>query len=248
VSGLSPRRSAFQAALFLLLVLALGGVSLALDRADPASSDLGAGALLINVLVLAGLYIGLVAVLLRVHRQPWSTLGLVRTPPLAVIGYGLLGCVMAYAASIVAVMLYLAITRPDLSEIGAQKLSALEPLASLPLAAVLPLALLVGVYEELAFRGFLLSRLRAAFAGRLDPRRAAIAAVLVSSAAFAVGHAYQGALGVAQTAAAGVAFALLFLWQKSIWPCIFAHAAIDTFGLLVLRFVQPALESLTPGP
>jgi uncharacterized protein len=246
-SELPARRSAIQAALFLLLVMLLAGVSIALGRADGSSAELGVRGLMVNVLVLAALYMGLVLTLLRVHRQAWSTLGLDRMRPLAVVGFGLIGCAMAYAANLVAVMLYLALTRPDLARLGEQKMAALDPLASLPLAAVLPLALLVGVYEELAFRGFLLSRLRAAFAARMRARPAALAAVIVSSAAFAIGHAYQGAIGIAQTAAAGVAFALLALWRKSIWPCIFAHVAIDSFGMIALRFIRPALETLAPG-
>lgn len=242
---LPARRSAIQAAIFLLLVLALTALSLLAGRAGGSSSG-GAPALIVNVLVLAGLYIGLVSVLLRLHGQPWSSLGLVPTPVVSVVGYGLVGCVMAYAASIVAVMLYLVISRPNLDTLGEERLAALDPLTSLPLAAVVPLALLVGVYEEVAFRGFLLSRLHAAFAGRLDARQAAIGAVVVSSAAFAIGHVYQGVLGVAQTAAAGVAFALLALWRKSIWPCIVAHVGIDAFGLIVLRLVRPALDALAP--
>ena len=62
--------------------------------------------------------------------------------------------------------------------------------------------------------------------------------MLLSSAVFALGHGYQGALGIVQTGAAGIALAIVALWRKSIWPCIFAHVLIDVFGLLALRFVQ----------
>jgi membrane protease YdiL (CAAX protease family) len=125
-------------------------------------------------------------------------------------------------------------------------MQALDPLATIPVAALLPIAILVGVYEEIAFRGLLLSRLRTALAARLPQSLAVTLAVILSSAIFALGHGYQGVLGIVQTAAAGIAFAILALWRKSIWPCIFAHIAIDTLGLVALRILRPALESMVP--
>jgi membrane protease YdiL (CAAX protease family) len=69
-------------------------------------------------------------------------------------------------------------------------------------------------------------------------------AIILSSAMFAAGHAYQGALGLVQTFAAGAAFAVLTTWRKSIWPSIIAHISIDTFALVAAHFLEPALKNL----
>jgi hypothetical protein len=71
-------------------------------------------------------------------------------------------------------------------------------------------------------------------------RRDALAIVL-SALFFGAGHGYQGLLGLMQTTAAGLALGVLAVWRKSLWPCIGAHLAIDTFGLLVLKALKPFL-------
>lgn len=243
--GLSPRAAALQVAAFSLLVLALVPLGDLLSKTGLFASR-GAASVITSVLLHALILTGAVALLLALARQRWSTLGLGRESPLLVLAFGMLGVVMAYAANTIAVIGYIAITRPDLERLGQSKMQALDPLATIPVAALLPIALVVGIYEEIAFRGLLLSRLRAALRARLPASAAAILAVLLSSAIFAFGHAYQGVTGIVQTAAAGIAFAVLALWRKSIWPCIFAHVAIDSFGLIALRVLKPALESMLP--
>lgn len=88
------------------------------------------------------------------------------------------------------------------------------------------LSLAAGVGEELAYRGYALPVL-AALAGSWP-------AILLSAAAFAVMHAYQGGLGVARTGLLGVLLGWAFLASGSLWPVVLAHALLDILAGIVL--------------
>jgi membrane protease YdiL (CAAX protease family) len=81
--------------------------------------------------------------------------------------------------------------------------------------------------EEITFRGFAISRLKV-FSGNYW-----LGAVL-SSAAFGLGHLYQGLLGVFLTFIYGLLFAGLFVARRSVFPCIVAHFLQDALVLLAL--------------
>ncbi|EQB63733.1 MAG: abortive infection protein [candidate division Zixibacteria bacterium RBG-1] len=76
------------------------------------------------------------------------------------------------------------------------------------------------VSEEAAFRGYLLTKLN------LWIKNIWFIAIL-SSLAFGMGHIYQGVGGVILTALYGFFFAILFLWKRTLAPCIFAHFMQD---------------------
>lgn len=76
------------------------------------------------------------------------------------------------------------------------------------------------VSEEAAFRGYLLTKLN------LWMKNIWIIAIL-SSFAFGMGHIYQGIGGVILTTLYGFFFAMLFLWKRTLAPCIFAHFIQD---------------------
>ena len=88
------------------------------------------------------------------------------------------------------------------------------------------LSVIAGLGEEIVFRGYALS----ALAGVTG----VAAAGVVTSLAFGVLHAYQGALGVVRTAALGGLLAWSFVAAGSIWPVVTAHAVLDLLGGLVL--------------
>lgn len=93
---------------------------------------------------------------------------------------------------------------------------------------VLALALLsvVAVAEETIFRGYLLRRFR-----QVTDRR--VWAVVLSSAIFALGHAYQGPAGVIAVGAIGIAFALIYLWRGSLVAPITMHFIQNCIGMLI---------------
>lgn len=85
--------------------------------------------------------------------------------------------------------------------------------------------------EEVLFRGFLQSRLRSMLGER---RYAGVMAAFAQAVLFGLGHAYQGATGSLVSAAIGLAFGLLMLRFRTVWPLVIAHGLIDTVSMLAL--------------
>jgi len=88
-----------------------------------------------------------------------------------------------------------------------------------------------GVCEEIVYRGLLMTAL-AALVG-------AWPAVLLSSVAFGLGHAYQGAAGVVRTGIVGLVLALVVTFTGSLLAAIVMHALLDAVqGRLLLAAVK----------
>jgi len=99
-----------------------------------------------------------------------------------------------------------------------------------------------GVCEEIVYRGALLAV--------LVPVVGTWPAVALSSVIFGLGHAYQGAVGIAKTAAVGLVMALLAVFTGSLFVPIVLHAVIDlTSGRLLAEAnrLEPAAEG-APDP
>jgi membrane protease YdiL (CAAX protease family) len=196
---------------------------------------------LVHVVINGVLAFGLVAVALRREPDKRRALGLEPMRPATAVGLGLAAVAVSYAVQSFAAAIYLMVSRANLDAELASKQRWTAALADIPLALVVPLAVFVGVYEEILFRGFLLGRLRMLF-------RTPAPAVIVSAFLFAAGHAYQGPLGLVQTSVVGVVLGAFAVARSSIWPCIVAHVTIDTFGLVALRVLRPALERILHAP
>jgi len=111
----------------------------------------------------------------------------------------------------------------------------LEILSKISLKMVVPLALFVGVYEEIVFRGFLLGRL-------VTLTRSLVLACVISAVIFGLLHFYQGWMGIVKTTIIGFLMALLTVWRGNIWSAIVCHAGIDMFGLSLLHLLKPFME------
>ncbi|MGK4005822.1 CPBP family intramembrane glutamic endopeptidase [Sorangium sp. So ce1036] len=226
-----------KAALQVVLVAAILLVSLALGQATrPAGRSLSPRDVAQGVLVGGGLLLGSVAVTLAVSRERWDTLGFRREAPAAVLTRGLLGLGACYLLAGAGTVVYALAAGLDPARLAAEKTAALSGFAELPRALILPLSLFTGVYEELVFRGFFLSRLRAALSRSPRDHAAAVGAVVLSSALFAVGHLYQSMLGVVQTFAIGLVLGALAVRRDNVWPCVVAHTGINLIGMIALRF------------
>lgn len=81
--------------------------------------------------------------------------------------------------------------------------------------------------EEMFFRGYLITRLRALFPAT---RLAAVFAIIIPALIFGYGHLYyQGVRGAVVTTAIGLAFGAMFLlFKRNLWPLILLHGVIDT--------------------
>ncbi|GEM_PF-442598 len=87
-------------------------------------------------------------------------------------------------------------------------------------------AFTAGFCEEVAFRGYLMTRLR--IMGRFNNW---LIPTIVSAVAFGMCHAYQGIPGLIVITVYGVMFSLLYIRTGSLWPCIIAHFLQDLGAL-----------------
>lgn len=88
--------------------------------------------------------------------------------------------------------------------------------------------------EEIAYRGFIVTRLSELFG---STKAADIAAVILASILFGIGHYYKGPSGMIDSGISGLTFGFLYLLSgRNLWLSIFAHGFTDTFGLLYFYF------------
>jgi membrane protease YdiL (CAAX protease family) len=99
------------------------------------------------------------------------------------------------------------------------RLAPLMPRTRGELDLFILLLLLAAASEELLFRGYLTVY--------LDSYLPLTAAATLGVLAFAVGHVYQGAKGVAQTAAIGAVCMILYLATGSLLPGILLHGGLN---------------------
>ena len=98
------------------------------------------------------------------------------------------------------------------------------------LVALLLVWTFAGFGEEIAYRGYLLTR--AADIGRRSAAAYWIGIVLVSIL-FGYGHYYKGASGVIGSGVAGLILGTAYMLAgRNLWASIFAHGFIDTFGVI----------------
>ena len=90
----------------------------------------------------------------------------------------------------------------------------------------LSLVFVVAAAEETIFRGYVIARLR-------ETTHHTWLAVVLSGIIFALGHGYEGLAGVVTVGALGIAFALVFLWRKSLVAPITMHFCQDFLSIVL---------------
>lgn len=89
-----------------------------------------------------------------------------------------------------------------------------------------------GLGEEILHRGFILTRL---FQLLGDGRVAWAAAVFLQAIPFALGHAYQGPVGMFGIFVIAIIYGVgAAAWGRNLWPAIIAHGVFDTFGFFAI--------------
>lgn len=93
---------------------------------------------------------------------------------------------------------------------------------------------LAGFGEEFVYRGYLLNRIAQLLGGA---RRAWLVGLCATTVVFGLGHAYQGASGVIDTALFGFLFGVLYvLAGRNLWVAVIAHGVADTTAFVLLFF------------
>ncbi len=99
-------------------------------------------------------------------------------------------------------------------------------------AANLPLLLALGIFKggflEEYWRIFVLTRFERAFS-----RFGLIAALVIGSVVFGLGHSYQGTAAIFSIAVVGLAYALVYLRKRRAVEAIAAHATFDVVAIIL---------------
>ncbi len=154
-------------------------------------------------------------------RPALARLGLRRAVPKD-FGIALLTLLVYYIGAAIFASLVL---QPEQEDIGGE-LGVGDPNLLIAISAVLVIALVAPVTEELFFRGFVFAGLRSRWS--LWP--SAIAVGLI----FGIVHAPTGLTAVVPLAGLGVALCWLYDRTGSLWPCVTAHVINNCLALLVV--------------
>jgi len=97
----------------------------------------------------------------------------------------------------------------------------------------LAVSITAAVCEEAAFRGYIMTRVKGIIThkGWLIP-------VVLSSFAFASGHSYQGVGGLILLFIYGLLFCGLYIYTRSLWPCILAHFIQDFSAIFIYQYID----------
>ena len=120
---------------------------------------------------------------------------------------------------------------------------ALLPVTAREKGVFAVLSATAGVSEELVFRGFLPAFL-------IPLSSSYLLGALPVAVVFGFLHAYQGPHGIVRAAVIGAVLAAGVAWTGSLWPSIFAHAALDLlFGLVLGKSLlgEPPAGPATEG-
>jgi len=180
--------------------------------------------------VQAGLFTALVFGLLRSRGQPAASVGLRRGRLRFDLPLGLLAAGSGYYAFILSVYL-LYLFWPAAFENAAGNVESLKQMLP-PLHPLVMVAfnVVIGFYEELVFRGFLLTRMRRALGTWW-------LAVPLSSACFAALHLFgQRPAMTVPIFFLGISFCLFTIWRKSLLPAMIGHALFNLSQMLWMYY------------
>lgn len=196
---------------------------------------LAVAAIIVDRIVPALVLVILAAASLGVRREPLSTLGWHRVDRPARFALQVLGFTVAWTA------VQLSLVMPILNHAtgGRQDLSQFAGLRGdvALLAGFLALTWTLAAFgEELAYRGYLQTRIGDLLGDRRWP---VIAAVVITSVLFGAAHSEQGAIGIAVTFLDGCFFSYLRVRYNSLWAPILAHGLNNTIGLTAFFLIGP---------
>jgi membrane protease YdiL (CAAX protease family) len=192
-------------------------------------------AILLDLLIPTFILLALAGISLRARRERVASLGFHRAPSGSHLAFKML----AFAA--VWSVFQLSVTMPIANHLSGkeQDLSAFKDLqgnAGLLVGFVALSWTLAAVGEELAYRGYLQTRMTQLFSSR---RVGLIFAVLASSLLFGIAHSEQGVVGVAIVTIDAIAFSVVRYRYRTLWASVLAHGFNNTIGFVAFFLVGP---------
>lgn len=192
------------------------------------------------VALVGTLAIGLLAILVcaglvKMHRQPMSSIGWRADRGAWDAAIGLFALAGIYALGMMLAMT-LTIVYPELLGQPSEAQQAIEEsFPRLSWTWLLPTTLIVALWEEVVFRGFLLTRLQAIL-------RRWWLTVPLGTAIFALPHFYEGSLAMVMVAFIGLVMSLLFVWRRSLVPAVMLHWAHNTIMFMMIGALSPSWQ------
>ncbi len=155
-------------------------------------------------------------VMMLIARQKAASIGWTRRDLGINVGLGVAAMIATYVARF-AILVPLSLVFPQLLEEAETAQNAIED--TFPPMSFLWVVLMmtfVVIWEEVVFRGFLLTRLQTVF-------RRWWLTILAGSLLFGAIHGYQGILATALITALALMMSLLFVWRRSLVPSMVVH-------------------------
>ncbi len=181
-----------------------------------------------------------IAAILVLRRQPPASLGLNRPRPWhAVVGMASVpACYVVVFLTGIGYMLLSELTGGGIDDFLEDRSALIDMMPSFSIVSVLLFGAFTGLFEELVFRGVILTRCYALVRSRA-------AAVVLAGILFGLVHAYQGPLGIIQTAAIGIVLGITATLSHSLWPAIIGHAAFNSIQFAMMPFAAEAFDELS---
>ena len=198
-------------------------------------SSVAAAAVLVDVLIPSLVMLAMAAVSLMARRKGLGSLGLRRVRGFAQLMLKMLGVAAVWS------LVQLSVTIPLANHVSGQKqnVSAFADLEGNVgmLVLLLVLGWTLGAFaEELAYRGYLQTRLTQAFG---SGRFAVWTAVLITSVLFGAAHSEQGAIGVFVVTLDGIVFSAVRNHYRTVWASVLVHGFNNTLGFLTFFLLGP---------
>jgi len=189
---------------------------------------------LINVIGSVGLgsaMTGAVLIMLRVSSLSRITIGLHSKSPAADIGVALIATLLIFGFLAIITVLIRILSPALYEQMTATQQSIEEAFPRMSPSQLIALCCWIGFYEELIFRGFLLTRLKAIL-------RSWPLAVISGAILFALPHAYEGVFGMVAILFLGISLGILFVWRRSLLPVIIVHFLFNSLQFLQLYYLS----------
>lgn len=179
--------------------------------------------------------LALAGISLALRREGPGSLGFRRIPHLWRLAATVLGLVVGWG------LLSLGLIRPVLNHLTGttEDLSAYADLQGNlgMLAGLLLITWTVAAFgEELAYRGFILTRITDVLGAKVA---GTLVAVVASSVLFGLAHTEYGIVGVAVTFVDALFFSILRLRYRTLWASVLAHGLWNTLGIVGFFLVGP---------